>query len=619
MAFTDPEHSHLSDLLAFANQFFLEASNFVWVYIISALCVIAGIYTTVRLAFIQFRCVPHALDLLRGRYEDKDNEDGITTFQALATALSGTTGIGTIAGVAIAIKLGGPGAIFWMWVMALLGMALKFVEATLGSLYRTEIGPNGEMGGGPMHYIVNGLGERWHPVAVFYALCTAVACIGAWNMFQANQAAANLENAFSVPTWLTGAVLTIGAALVLVGGISRIGKVAARLVPSMCIIYVTTIFGLCIMHYDQIPAVMTVIVTEAFDFESAGGGVIGSAILIGVRRAIFSNEAGTGSAAIAHAAAHTNHPVRQGIAASIGPFIDTLVVCAATAFVIILSGFYGNESHQNNTGEYADLSAVQVIEDSAWSINSDNLPADDHPLQRFTSGEAALYHSGESDSPARVQLESLLKIQKGSSGEFDGIRFSVHSTSNKLTAQLLDPTGAVIATTATLPSDEWGSWIIPVAQKTADQMRDTDGAWQLQFSTVGSEEIWIDRIELVENVNGIVLSSAAFAKFFGAFGNVFIPIAALFFAYTTILAGNYYGEVACQFLNSSWVKPYLWIYIGSTFVGCVLNLELVINFSDFALGLMTIPNLIAMMLLTPVVANETRTYLARLKAGEFAK
>ncbi|MFK8049584.1 MAG: alanine/glycine:cation symporter family protein [Halioglobus sp.] len=609
----------MSDLLAFANQFFLEASNFVWVYIISALCVIAGIYTTVRLAFIQFRCVPHALDLLRGRYEDKDNEDGITTFQALATALSGTTGIGTIAGVAIAIKLGGPGAIFWMWVMALLGMALKFVEATLGSLYRTEIGPNGEMGGGPMHYIVNGLGERWRPVAIFYALCTAVACIGAWNMFQANQAAANLESAFSVPTWLTGAVLTIGTALVLVGGISRIGKVAARLVPSMCIIYVTTIFGLCIMHYDQIPAVMTVIVTEAFDFESAGGGVIGSAILIGVRRAIFSNEAGTGSAAIAHAAAHTNHPVRQGIAASIGPFIDTLVVCAATAFVIILSGFYGNESHQNNTGEYADLSAFQVIEDSAWSINTDNSPADDHPLQRFTTGKAALHHSGESNSPARVQLESLQKMQKVSSGGFDGIRFSAHSTSNKLTAKLLDPTGAAIATAAALPSDEWGSWIIPVDQEIANQMLNTDGAWQLQFSTDGSAEVWIDRIELVENVNGIVLSSAAFAKFFGAFGNVFIPIAALFFAYTTILAGNYYGEVACQFLNSSWVKPYLWIYIGSTFVGCVLNLELVINFSDFALGLMTIPNLIAMMLLTPVVAKETHTYLARLKAGEFAR
>lgn len=611
----------MDDLLAFANQFFLEASNFVWVYIVSALCVIAGIYTTVRLAFIQFRCVPHAIDLLRGRYEDKDNKDGITTFQALATALSGTTGIGTIAGVAIAIKLGGPGAIFWMWVMALLGMALKFVEATLGSLYRTQIGPNGEMGGGPMHYIVNGLGERWRPVAVFYALCTAVACIGAWNMFQANQAAANLESAFSVPTWLTGAVLTVGTALVLVGGISRIGKVAARLVPSMCIIYVTTIFGLCILHYDQIPAVMSVIISEAFDFESAGGGLIGSAILIGVRRAIFSNEAGTGSAAIAHAAAHTNHPVRQGIAASIGPFIDTLVVCAATAFVIILSGFYGNESHQNNSGEHLNLSSMQLVEGSTWSLSSNDLPADDHPLQQFTSGSTALYHTGEEGSPARIQLGPLLKIQENTSGGFDGIRFSAHTSATNLTAQLLDPTGAVISTTSVVSSDQWSSWIIPMEQEVTDQMLNADAAssWQLQFMAQGGEEVWIDRIELVENVNGIVLSSAAFAKFFGAFGNVFIPIAALFFAYTTILAGNYYGEVACQFLNKSWVKPYLWIYISSTFVGCVLNLELVMNFSDFALGLMTIPNLIAMMLLTPVVAKETRTYLAKLKAGEFVK
>lgn len=615
----------MSDLLVTANQFFLGASNFIWVYVVTALCLIAGIYTTVRMAFIQFRCIPHAIDLLRGKYEDTDSEDGITTFQALATALSGTTGIGTIAGVAIAIKLGGPGAIFWMWVMALLGMALKFVEATLGSLYRTQIGPNNEMGGGPMYYIIGGLGERWRPVAIFYAACTAVACIGAWNMFQANQAAANIEDAFSIPTWVTGAVLSVFTALVLVGGISRIGKVAARLVPSMCIIYVTTIFGLCILHIDQIPAVITVIFAEAFDFESAGGGVIGSAILIGIRRAIFSNEAGTGSAAIAHAAAHTNHPVRQGIAASIGPFIDTLVVCAATAFVIILSGFYGNESYQNKSGEQLNIQQVELKQDSRWSLSSVGVPADDHPLQRFTSGEAALYHPSEDkgskgEGPG-VDLTALLQAQQNDPSAFDSIRFSAHSSAQLLTAQLLNPSGGVVAKTSLPANGEWGSWIISIPQSAIDQMLTDIGerSWRLKFLVQGEEDVWIDRVELVENVSGIVLSSAAFAKFFGAFGNIFLPIAALLFAYTTILAGNYYGEVACRFLNRSWVKPYLWIYITATFVGCVLDLQLVINFSDFALGLMTIPNLIAMMLLTPVVVEETRIYLAKLKAGEFEK
>ena len=546
----------MSDILATTNQFFLEASNFVWVYIITGLCLIAGVYTTVRLAFIQFRCVPHAIDLLRGRYEDKDNKDGITTFQALATALSGTTGIGTIAGVAIAIKLGGPGAIFWMWVMALLGMALKFVEATLGSMYRTEIGPGKEMGGGPMHYIVNGLGERWRPVAIFYAACTAVACIGAWNMFQANQAAANLESAFSVPTWLTGAVLSVATALVLVGGISRIGKVAARLVPSMCIIYVTTIFGLCILHIDQIPAVLTVIFEEAFDFESAGGGVIGSAVLIGIRRAIFSNEAGTGSAAIAHAAAHTNHPVRQGIAASLGPFIDTLVVCAATAFVIILSGFYGNESFQNQSGAHLNLNSVEIRPDSRWSIRSVDLSADNHPLQRFTGGGAALYHhpgeAGLTGDGPKLDITQLLQAQQKEASGFDSIRFSAHSSAKLLTAQLLDPTGSVVSEASVLANRQWGSWIIPIQKSIADQMSADigTGSWTVQFVVQGEGDVWIDRVEMVENVTGIVLSSAAFAKFFGVFGNIFIPIAALFFAYTTILAGNYYGEVACQFLNS---------------------------------------------------------------------
>ncbi len=605
------------------NQVLTQASNFVWSYIIVGLCLAGGIYTTLRLLFVQFRAVPHALALLRGKYEDTDSQDGITTFQALATALSGTTGIGTMAGVAIAIKLGGPGAIFWMWTMALLGMALKFVEATLGSMYRGDIGGRHEMGGGPMYYIVKGLGERWRPLAVFYAGCAAIACIGAWNMFQANQAAANLESAFNIPTWITGAVLSIFAALVLAGGIARIGKVAARLVPAMCIIYVTTVLGLCLWHIQQIPAVLIVIWEHAFDFQSAGGGVLGSAVLVGIRRAIFSNEAATGSAAIAHAAAHTSHPVRQGIAASLGPFIDTLMICAATAFVILLSGYYGNESYQNGSGTVLQLSEVELPENTSWHIGFSDMPDDNHPLQHFTSGGSALVYrplDGQSQpSILELDLAPLLRAQHDSKDTGNAIRFSTVGSVPSTQAELIGPDGAVLANTLVEASPTWGSWIIvPEPQTWSRMITEPDsGKWQLRLSPSANREIWIDRVELVEDTNGIVLSSAAFAKFFGAFGNIFIPVAALFFAYTTILAGAYYGEVACHFLRESWVKPYLVLYIISAFLGCVLDLDLVINFSDLALGLMTIPNLIAMMVLTPLVARETRSYFAALKAGEF--
>lgn len=626
------------------NGYFLIASNFVWSYVIVGLCVVVGVYASFRLMFIQFRSFPHAIALLRGKYEDKDEADGITTFQALATALSGTTGIGNIAGVAVAIKLGGPGAIFWMWVMALIGMALKYMEGTLGSLYRGEIGGRHEMGGGPMYYITRGLGERWRPVATFYAVCTAVACLGAWNMFQSNQAAATLQDQLQVPTWLTGAVLSFFVALVLIGGIKRIGLVASRIVPTMCVIYVSTVMVICLMNYDLLPAVMNLIFEEAFRFDSAGGGILGTAILIGIRRAVFSNEAGTGTAAIAHAAAHTRHPVRQGIVASLGPFIDTIVVCAATAFVILLSGYYGTESYQNQSGEVISFETADVhgtrgpLARGSWRITSSNIPPDTGSLQRFTEGNLVLAYKVEARSRTMlspvIALSELFAAVPESSHKIAGIRFSGWSNTEQVDVTLRNSdTGETLiqplfahpadesrpALEGRTPTGSWGSWVIKPANETARSLLSGDtGSLELQFSVQGEGRVFIDRVEVVSEANGIVLSTAAFARFFGAFAGIFIPIAALFFAYTTVLAGNYFGEVACHFLNEKLVKPYLWIYICATFIGCVVNLNVVINFSDLTLGIMTIPNLIAMAVLSPVVARQTRLYFSRLKSGEIA-
>lgn len=614
------------------NSILLSTSNFVWSYLIVTICVGVGVFFSIRLGFIQLRSFPHAVSLLRGKYDDRSDADGITTFQALSTALSSTTGIGNIAGVAVAIKLGGPGAIFWMWMMAFLGMALKYAEGTLGSLYREPIGRTGMLGGGPMAYITQGLGERWRPMATFYAACTAVACLGAWNMFQSNQAAATLQDQLNVPTWLTGATLCVFVALVLVGGIKRIGAVAAKLVPSMCVIYVCTVLVICAMHFRQLPDVMALIVSEAFNFGSAGGGILGSVILIGIRRAVFSNEAGTGSAAIAHSAASTRYPVRQGIVASLGPFIDTIVVCAATAFVILLSGFYGTESYQNNSG--SDLSfepaAAQTASYPQWQSSS-TIQGDDAPLQRFTAGKNVLV----AKAPQNISVEPLIALAGLAPSESPiGLRFSATTNADVIRVRVVNngDTRAVHYAVSGEPNtssdwtiegltegDQWSSYVLKPAAGNAEDLLANPAGLSLQFAVATGDSLAIDRIELVEAANGIVLSTAAFAKFFGFFGTVFIPIAALFFAYSTVLAGNYYGEVACHYLNEKLVRPYLWLYIASTFIGCVVNLDVVINFSDLTLGIMVIPNLIAVALLSPIVVRETKSYFSALRAGEFEK
>lgn len=628
-------------MIEILNDVFVDASNFVWNYVVVGLCVTVGLYCTARLLFIQFRCFPHAVALLRGKYTDSDASTGITTFQALSTTLSGTTGIGNIAGVAVAIKFGGPGAIFWMWVMALIGMVLKYMEATLGSLYRTDVGGRYGMVGGPMYYITQGLSERWRSVAVFYAICAAIACLGAWNMFQSNQAAAILQDQLQVPTWVTGLVLCISVGLVLIGGIKRIGLVAERLVPTMCVIYVSTVTVICLLNLERMPAVFALIIDSAFDFESAGGGVIGTVILTGIRRAVFSNEAGTGSAAIAHAAADTSHPVRQGVVASLGPFIDTIVVCAATAFVILLSGFYGTESYQNNSAaqiSFERKGAVVGNEDN-WQIIAQGIPEDDGSLQRFTHESSVLSYRGKADttsqSPA-INLYSLLKANPNATSATTGIRFSIWSDTPLVEVHVHADKGPRDLSLQLFPVEsnrltpelegrkilkQWGSRVIRPSEdvwlKLLAQPQSEGAA--LRFVVEGAGTVYIDRVELVSEADGIVLSTAAFSAFFGVFGDVFIPIAALFFAYTTILAGNYYGQIACHFLNVKLIHPYLWLYIGATFVGSTIDLQLVINFSDLSLGLMAIPNLIAMALLTPMVVSESKAYFSALRAGEMPK
>jgi AGCS family alanine or glycine:cation symporter len=304
-----------------------------------ALLVGTGIFITFRLGWPQLRRVKHAIDITRGKYDDPKDAGDISHFQALSAALSATIGIGNIAGVALAIHYGGPGALFWMWVTAIFGTSLKYAECTLSMKFRM-INPDGSASGGPMYYIEQGLGWKW--LAILFAAGAAICSFCTGNSIQAFTVADQLSSDFAIPTWITGIVVAVLVGLVIIGGIKRIGRVAGKLTPIMTILYVTGGVLILILNIDKIPAAFGSIFSGAFTFSGTAGGVAGSAFMItmveGIKRGLFSNEAGQGSAPIAHAAAKTKEPVREGTVAMMGPYIDTITVCTITGLAIVTTG-----------------------------------------------------------------------------------------------------------------------------------------------------------------------------------------------------------------------------------------------------------------------------------------
>ena len=312
--------------------------------------IIAAIFFTFYFGFINVRGFGHAVRVVRGDYYNPDDPGEVSHFQALTTALSGTVGLGNIAGVAIAVSIGGPGATLWMMIAGLLGMSTKFMECTLGVKYR-KITPTGQVLGGPMYYLSGGLGEIGRPrlgraLAAFFAVCCCVASLCGSNMLQSNQAYQQFANVMGGDTgfwadkgWLFGLLLAILIGIVIIGGIRTIAKVTSRVVPLMAGVYLTAALFILLTHYDRIPAAFALIVSSAFNPEGVAGGVIG-VMVQGFKRSTFSNEAGMGAAAIAHAAASTREPVREGFVALIEPFADTVVICTITALVIVITGAY---------------------------------------------------------------------------------------------------------------------------------------------------------------------------------------------------------------------------------------------------------------------------------------
>ena len=327
---------------------FTAFANFMWSTPLVVLLVGGGIGLMLYSRFHPYRHLGHALALLRGRYNDEHDPGHVSHAQALSTALSGTLGLGNVAGVAIAISAGGPGAVFWMWVTAIIGVTTKFYTASLAVMYRGK-DSSGELRGGPMYVIREGLGKRWYPLAVLFAIAGA---LGTLPLFQTNQFVSLLREVVAIPMGLAtesqhmafditaGVALAILALLVVLGRIERIGKLTVRLVPSMVLLYIGMTLIVLVHYWQDIPGVFMLIVNDAFTGTSVAGGALGTVVMIGVRRGAFSNEAGIGTESMAHGAARTREPIREGVVAMTGPIIDTLIVCSCTAFLILLTGVW---------------------------------------------------------------------------------------------------------------------------------------------------------------------------------------------------------------------------------------------------------------------------------------
>ena len=547
---------------------FLEGYVWSWpekVPLLAAVLLGTGLLVTVRLAFVQIRGFKHAVDITRGVYDNPEDEGDLNHFQALTTALSATVGIGNIAGVAIAVRMGGPGALFWMWVTAFFGMALKYAECTLALKYR-KINPDGSVSGGPMYYIEKGLGKRWRPVAFLFASCAVISSFGGGCMNQSNTLATKLQNIkvplmeteFGIPAVWSSLIFASLLALVIIGGIKRIGLVTSFLAPGMAVLYVGGALVILAINFTAVPAAFATIVKQAFLPDAMVGGAAGSLLLTvmwGIRRGLFSNEAGQGSAPIAHATAKTKEPVREGLVASLEPFIDTLVICTMTGLVIVLSGAYRDKVER--TLPLGGITAVPVAAST------------DGELRDFLRG-------GTMIGPSRVEVLD---------GRPQGATF-LH-----LNAVVED---------VVMTEDDGSSWngTITLAP---------DGT-----VTAGSETGKDPSVTGRALLTGAELTAHSFSKELGDLGDLIVTLAVVLFAVSTGISWSYYGDRSTEYVFGSWAIPiYRWVFVAFFFLGGILPLKAVWTFGDVALGLMSFPNLIALVLLSGSVVAMTREYFSR--------
>jgi len=554
------------------------------------LIILAGtaLFLSIYFRFLNLRAFGLALRTVRGKYFGKDAPGQITHFQALATALSATVGLGNIAGVALAIGIGGPGAVLWMIVMGFLGMTSKFTECTLGVKYR-QIEPDGTVHGGGMFYLRDGFKERglgW--LGMILAVWFAVACIGgalgAGNMFQINQAQAQVSETFGIfqEGWVFGLIVAVAVGAVIIGGIVWIARVTEFLVPIMCIIYVLACAVVLLTHAGEVPAAFGTIFQEAFNPEAGIGGFIGG-IIQGIRRGVFSNEAGVGSAAIAHSAVKTEKPASEGVVALLEPFVDTVIVCTMTGLVIVVTGM--------------------------WKINAD--VADD---------KVALL-----DNPV-AGAEQVAEYEKGAMFKIDA--------QWRLVEQKDGPSGWVDAGAVTAVEGEEAVFFAKEeltllkdprvdAEEVAKIKMDgavigTEPVWASVHNPEDGTAGWLPSKSLQERggtSGGIWLTSQAFKGVISWFPMV-LAVAVCLFAFSTMISWSYYGEQALGFLtgeNRFVALGYKLFFCLCVVLGSAANLSNILDISDMLFFAMVVPNVIGLFVLLPVVKRELASFQAHAR------
>ena len=542
-----------------------SAVYFPWVLLL------VGVFFTIYLGFPQIRYFKRAWGILSGRHTRSDAEGDASHFQALSTALSGTVGTGNIGGVALAIFLGGPAALFWMWATAFVGMTTKFVEVTISHKYRVK-DDQGRIAGGPMYFMEHGLkldlrlgNERvihfgkW--LAVFFAVATVLSTLGSGNMPQSNNMASGLNASFGIPQWVSGAVLAVAMFLVIIGGIRSIAKVASTIVPVMGVLYAIAAFAVIASNADQVIPSFVAVFRDAFTGSAAGGGFLGASFAYafnrGVNRGLFSNEAGQGSAPIVHAAARGDEPVSEGMVSLLEPFIDTLVICTLTGLVILSSG--------------------------VWKEKFDN------EFQAFDTEFIAGVYTDENPADVRTLFEHLhgnaqsVAVASGTFEVADGRLADVELT--------ILHNRSVAEDVRFLADDQPYSGPITVV----------DGALVGDISMHGKSLL-----------HSVPLTAEAFkASFLGDYGQYAVTLGLVLFAFSTAVAWSYYGDRAITYLfggSTVAVLPYRVFYVAAFFLATVVDTSLIWLVSAVTLALMTLPNLLGILLLAKEIKATVRDY-----------
>ncbi len=548
------------------NSFIQALSDFITSYIVPEWLIIftllgTGLFLTLRLGLIQLRRFGHGVAVATGRYDDPQDAGDVTHFQALTTALSATVGVGNIAGVATAIHWGGPGALFWMWMTAFFGMAVKYTEVTLALKYReVETGDTkvwqGTVSGGPMYSIEHGLGKRWKPLAIFFAGGLMLTSFLTGNAVQANTISDLYSSQFGISPILVGLVTVSIVAAVIFGGIRRIGRVTSILAPLMAAIYVLGALIILISNAEQIAPTFGLIFREAFNptagVAGTGAGVFMATLLWGIKRGLFSNEAGQGSAPIAHSAAQTKEPVSEGSVALLEPFIDTIVICTLTGLVLITTGVWKEPLPTEMDLDSGDLMYIVYDENRA-------------PV--------------ETDPPDSIRVAAG-KPQYGT----ESVRLAWHEVA--VEEFFLDEE-------QTLPFDG-------LIHPARDLAEGSDGRTHTRLYGPAIE-------------TGAPLTAAAFARGLGPLvGNYIVILCVGLFAVSTAISWSYYGDRCANYIfGKGAIIPFKVVYLIFHFVGAVASLTVIWGFGDVALSIVTIPNLLSLLLLSGVAAKVTSSYFQR--------